>query len=230
MPHTVLIVDSNPAALTRTARVFRDAGYHVMTTASFESARWRLRAVPPDLLVTDVRLGDYNGIHLVIRGRSQDQGLPAIVTDVAVDRVLEADAATYGAVYMARPQDPHQLVGVARGLVENRPPRPSTGVARRWPRLAVPFEPLPAVFGDAPARVLDLSYGGLRLEVPELNDEAMRTRVLAITPPWFDGPLSVRAIWARRPSGDGAWWCGVEIDDAAPAIAERWRTLIDSLN
>lgn len=229
MPHTVLIVDSNPAALNRTAKVLRDAGYHVTATASFESAKWRLRTMPPDLLVTDVRLGEYNGIHLVIGGRTRDSELPAIVTDVARDRVLEHDATSQGALYLVKPVPAERLLGAARELVEKRRQRASTAVPRRWPRkpLAVP---LSATLGEREGQALDISHGGLRLQLDDLTEEEMAAQSVTLRVQWSDVLLRVRPVWARRPVNGGSWWCGVEIDPSDTRTLTAWRHFVDSMN
>jgi DNA-binding response OmpR family regulator len=231
MPHTVLIVDSNPAALTSTARVLREAGYHVTTAASFENAKWQLRAVPPDLLVADVRLGDYNGIHLVIRGRTTDADLPAIVTDSTADRVLEADAQTQGAVYLVKPFDTARLVGVARELVARRPPRASTELPRRWPRTVLEQGSPARLRGlDGADRwqasIVDVGYGGLRLQLDDVTDECMSARALEFSA--ADLAVPVRPVWARRPSEGGPWWCGVEVT-VRPSASWAWRRMVDKL-
>jgi DNA-binding response OmpR family regulator len=227
MPHTVLIVDSNPAALSDTASAFRDAGYHVTTTASFESAKWRLRTVPPDLLVTDVRLGDYNGIHLVIRGRTDDAGLQAIVTDTTRDRVLEADATTQGAIYLVKPFEAEKLVDVARELVERRPERASTKVPRSSPRhLIIP--PIGARLGADEGFVLDASYDGARLDLEEVTDDTMRARAPELV--LSSGVrISVRPVWARRSPAGGRWWIGVELDAVSAEDRAAWRGFVDSI-
>jgi DNA-binding response OmpR family regulator len=226
--HSVLIVDSDPAELNGTARLLTDAGYHVTTSDSFENARRCLKATPPDLLVADVRLGDYNGIHLVIRGRTHDAGLPAIVTDTSPDPAGEADATRQGAVYLPKPFAPRELLGVARDLVGDRPTRAATGVTRRWPRLLTSFEELPVKIGDAEARVLDISYRGLRLEVDDLSEDYMQAKGVAITSPWFQESLTVRPVWARRPPQGSAWWYGVELYGVSASTEQAWRLLVDT--
>ena len=64
-PPTVIIVEPDPRRLSMLtfslAAVASVAGY-----AGFQTARARLLAEPPELLVTNVRLREYNGIHLVM--------------------------------------------------------------------------------------------------------------------------------------------------------------------
>jgi len=64
-PPTVIIVEPDPRRLAMLtfslAAVATVTGY-----PDFQAARARLLAEPPELLVTNVRLREYNGIHLVM--------------------------------------------------------------------------------------------------------------------------------------------------------------------
>ncbi|HWC30900.1 MAG TPA: hypothetical protein VG845_12545, partial [Dehalococcoidia bacterium] len=73
-----------------------DCKLTVVTT--FAAARSRLRALP-DVLITEVRLADYNGLHLALY--AQADGIPTIVLGDA-DPVAEAQAAEFGATFMKR--------------------------------------------------------------------------------------------------------------------------------
>ena len=73
----------------------------------------------PDLLITDVRLDAYNGLHLVAMA---PRPIPAIVVTGFADPSIEADARRLGADYLVKPilvsaQDElgDQLVGVDGG-------------------------------------------------------------------------------------------------------------------
>ena len=46
------------------------SGFRVTVASNFQEARVRLGVRPPSLLLTEVRLGDYNGLHLVLRART----------------------------------------------------------------------------------------------------------------------------------------------------------------
>src|SRR2546428_12877048 len=105
--------------------------------SSFEEAKRRLALAEPDLLIADIRLGSYNGLHLVLRSRADFPKIAAIVTHVARDPVLEAQATAFNAVYLVKPLDPKELLNVVRGLLGDRPARSETTVPRRWPRKRV---------------------------------------------------------------------------------------------
>ena len=60
----------------------REAGYGVTATADFQEAKRLLDAHGPDLLIADVRLGPFNGLHLVIRTHFRYPVFRAILLDV----------------------------------------------------------------------------------------------------------------------------------------------------
>ncbi len=95
---TVLVVDSDLLALALTVGVLRQAGYVCTSVSSFSDARAHLADASPDLLITAVRLGGFNGLHLVLGRFFSDRSRRAIVTDVAHDPVLEREARRAGAV------------------------------------------------------------------------------------------------------------------------------------
>jgi DNA-binding response OmpR family regulator len=60
----------------------------------------------PDLLITDIRLDTYNGLHLVAMA---PRAIPAIVVTGFDDPTLEADARRLGADYFLKPVAPSVL-------------------------------------------------------------------------------------------------------------------------
>jgi DNA-binding NtrC family response regulator len=111
MPVRVLLVDANRDSGTE--QVLKSAGHLVTRAFGFEEAKRWLQFSPPDLLMTDVRLGAYNGLHLVLRARAQHPEMPAIVVDADHDPVLEREAGEAGATYVAKPFEAGSLVPIA---------------------------------------------------------------------------------------------------------------------
>ena len=73
----------------------RNAGFDADSVATFEEARPRLTPASPDVLVADVRLGEFNGLHLAIVGRELRPALMAIVVG-APDAVFAKEAERHG--------------------------------------------------------------------------------------------------------------------------------------
>lgn len=223
MPFRLLIVD--PASQSREAveRVLTGMGHFATTVSTFQEAKQRLVLAPPDLLVTTVKLGAYNGIQLVLRATA---GIKSLVIDDVYDPVLEREATSAGAVYLVRPIDDGSLVAVVERLLGGARAQPTSNVTRRWPRkhadMAVD------VTGGV-AKVIDVSYGGLRLELSGTPEDALLT-IAAVAIPSV-GVVAIHPVWARVAAGGvHHWWCGAEIADGDEQNADVWRRFVDSLH
>jgi DNA-binding NtrC family response regulator len=106
---TILVVEDDDDALTIMESILELAGYHVSTARSFEAAQPALLA-GPDLLITDIRLGAYNGLQLIMRGRAVNPRLRAIVVTAYDDEMLRREAEALGAVHMEKPLDLGRLL------------------------------------------------------------------------------------------------------------------------
>jgi CheY-like chemotaxis protein len=113
----VLIVDDDPATRTGLAALMRAAGYEPTAVGAFHEALHILRTAPPDLLITDVRLEEYNGLQLVINSPKR---VPAIVITGFTDPVLESDARREGAVYIVKPVNPGRLLDLVKTMLAGR--------------------------------------------------------------------------------------------------------------
>ena len=221
MAATILIVDDDRTTREGLAELLEGEGYVVRTAGGFEEAARVLRTAPPDLLIADVRLGPFNGLQLVI---SNPHPIPSIIITGFADPVLESDARRRGAEYILKPVSPPKLLS----LVEQKLASARTGftVPRRWERKLV-IGGLPATVGDAPARILDVSYGGVRFELP---GEADRTPPAALQITFPSAQVSVNAtlVWKSLVAGR-TWLCGAAVsDENVSSIA--WHGLVDALS
>ena len=107
---SILVVDSDPAELARTATVLESAGYRVIRAGGFSDARRRLDTAPPSLLLTGVQLGAYNGLHLILRSRATRPQMAAILTHHAFDPVLQCEAENNQAAFLLKPCTPAALL------------------------------------------------------------------------------------------------------------------------
>jgi len=94
MKPTALIVA--PTLSQRVVRYLARTGFDLRVVASFEAAKAEL-IEQPDLLVTEIRLAAYNGLHLALR--AQARGIRSIVIGDP-DLLFERDAERFGAVYL----------------------------------------------------------------------------------------------------------------------------------
>jgi len=118
---TILVVESDPRELSQTISTLQAAGYQVAGATRFEEAKRVLADAMPSLLIVGVRLGAYNGLHLIVRSRVDHPNLTAILTSDSLDPVLKAEAERQHAVYLLRPCADQDLLGlVARSLEASR--------------------------------------------------------------------------------------------------------------
>lgn len=77
---------------------------HVEGCRSFKSARALVDATPYDLIVTDARLCEYNGVHLVYLSKSAHPSSRAIVYDTDGDFGVASDVHQAGAFFEVAPR------------------------------------------------------------------------------------------------------------------------------
>jgi DNA-binding response OmpR family regulator len=118
MSHTqrVLIVDDEPGLLDGMTTALELGGREVVACRTFEDARQRLLTDDFDILLTDVRLGAYNGIQLAVIARAKNPDIGIIVFSGFDDPVLRAEAARVGAHYLVKPIGSEQLLDLMRTL------------------------------------------------------------------------------------------------------------------
>lgn len=218
MSHRILIVDDDEPTRTGLAMLLREAGYETVTASTVPDAIKLLTDVRPDLLLVDIRLDAYNGLHVVAM---RAEPIPAIVLTGFADAAIEADARHLGAEFLLKPVTPSMLTAlVDRLMVDAR-----TGIAqpRRWPRKAVTAD-VRVDIDDASARVLDVSYGGVCVEMRRGASDGPPGTFRMMIPP-ASTPVPVEVVWTRRRDAT-TWVCGGMIREDA---AERWRSVVDAI-
>jgi DNA-binding NtrC family response regulator len=99
----LLIVDDDVGLLDAMQRSLRDSLRTVVACDSFEKARQMLKDQSFDALITDVRLGAFNGLQLAVMARDLYPAMRLIVFSGFDDPVLRADAEQIGAAYLVKP-------------------------------------------------------------------------------------------------------------------------------
>jgi DNA-binding response OmpR family regulator len=112
----VTIVASNKRLGTRLGSWLSSRGYDVAVVKDFAAARRELDEHPPTVLVTELKLGEYNGLHLAVRTRARFPGTPAIVIGDGDHTGLDAEARQLGAQYLANPLNEHAFTEVVSSL------------------------------------------------------------------------------------------------------------------
>src|SRR4029453_16864695 len=125
-PHSVVVVDGNARDRTSTVTLLEAAGNRVHPARSFRAAKMLLAPECPDLLITDLRLGQYNGLHLVLRTRNTYPEMAALVTSRVADPVLEAEAARQHAQFILSPLSATQLLQAVASSLSSVSRKPAT--------------------------------------------------------------------------------------------------------
>ena len=99
----VLLVDDDRSLLRLVSQWLTGGGFSVVACDSFEHAREELASSPPDVLLTDLRLGAFNGLQLVILAKQQHEHTRTVVMSAFDDPTLREEAARCGASYVLKP-------------------------------------------------------------------------------------------------------------------------------
>ena len=91
-------MDDDRQVLKYLTEMLQEAGYDTVACERFQDAKALLATSRPDLLLTDVRLGAYNGLQLGIYARDHHPGLP----DHRAHRLRGPDAARRSRIARAR--------------------------------------------------------------------------------------------------------------------------------
>jgi len=107
----VLIVDDEEEILRTIERYFSFFEGITLTTAnSFEAAKQAINNESPNIVITDVNLGDGNGLDLIAIAQKYTKSTQVIVVTGASDTERVVDALELGAVdYIKKPLDLEEL-------------------------------------------------------------------------------------------------------------------------
>jgi DNA-binding response OmpR family regulator len=213
----VLVVGVEGTTASERLDALKRAGYVVRLVPGFLEARRVLAEVEPQAIVTDVHLGDYNGLHLVAIAQVEHPRTTCLVVGPR-DSALQAESYHLGARYLVEPVAADRLVAVLSELVAH--PRPQ----RRWPRKR-PARELATYVSGVAARIVDVSYGGAGIEFFGADIPA---EALELTLPATGLAVPVERVWAKRPGHAQPMACGLALRRDS-AVDARWRSFVDSL-
>jgi DNA-binding response OmpR family regulator len=220
LPYRILVLDDDEHALEGFVELLREAGYNVTGASTFDSAKRLLGLEPFDLLITDVRLRGFNGLHLVMQVRAEYPDTEVIIISGYDEPLIELEASRHNAVFVRKPVMPAEfLKTVAAGLAHVRR-------QRRWPRKRV-VGGFRVTAAGKPAAVVDVCYGGLRLEIASASS----------LPSTFDVEvagiglqLPVQPVWSYPSADSQSVVCGAALASDSTPAARTWRAIVDRLS
>jgi len=220
LQYRILVLDDDENALSGIVELLCDAEYHVTGATTYEAAQHLLAAQSYDLFITDVRLRGYNGLNLVMKSRTEYPDMAVIIISGYEEPLMELEASRYHAVFVGKPLRPSVfLQTVAESL---------SGVRRerRWPRKRV-VGGFRVTAAGKPAAVVDVSYGGLRLQVPTGTE---LTKSFPVELAGIGLQFEVQAVWSCPSDNSNYTLCGAAIEMNQGAAANTWRAIVDRLS
>ena len=116
-----LVVDDYAEVADVLSTALQEHGFKVTTATDFEEARTQLLSGDFDLLVTDVRLGPFNGLQLAVIARTKSATMRIVVMSGYDDVVLKAEALAVNAAYLVKPVHPEHLITTLQPVPEPDP-------------------------------------------------------------------------------------------------------------
>jgi two-component system response regulator HydG len=121
-PATILVVDDQESAREFLGRYLEDVGYRTLLADSVEAALRALQAESVDLVITDLRMPEIDGVEGLRRMRSIEPQLPVIVLTAFATVETAVQAMKLGAFdYVRKPFEAEEMeIIVARALEHRR--------------------------------------------------------------------------------------------------------------
>ena len=129
-PLTAIVVEPTLVDIWFAVSGLANSGFHITVAESFQEAKALIDKQPPAVLITDVRLREYNGLHLVLRGKAARPDMAAIVVTTVADPVLQAEAERMNATFILKPTTRQEFLAAVyrtlfRSAEDAAPIRPS---------------------------------------------------------------------------------------------------------
>lgn len=215
----ILVLDDDEHTLAGIVELLRDAEYLVTAAATYDAAKRLLNLGTYDLLIADIRLRAFNGLHLIRQSHSEHPEMGLMIITGYDEPMMEVEAGRYGAEFVRKPIRPAAfLEAVGRALHSVRR-------KRRWPRKRI-IGGFRVTADGKPAAVVDVCYGGLRLEIPAGQQ----------LPASFDVEvagiglhLQVEPVWTHPSEDADAVVCGAALASDSTPAARTWRAIVDRL-
>ena len=220
LPYRILVLDDDEHALSGIVEILQVAGHDVTGAATYEAAKGLLADSPFDLLISDVRLRSFNGLHLVMQTRTDHPETAIIIITGYDDPLIDLEAHRYHADLVRKPIRPEEFTERVNETLRR------VRRQRRWPRKRV-VGGFRVTIKGRPAAVVDVSYDGLRLVLPDAER----------LPPVFDVEvagiglhLEVEPVWLQPSAQQKGAVCGATLAEEHTPSARTWRAIVDRLN
>ena len=220
-PWGILVVDDDLATLRPLLDLLRSSGYSAAGALHLDTAASLVRAIPFDLMIAGVRPRSEGTMDLIRLAREQQPGMAIIAMTAFPDGGVEQECSRLGVTYLLKPLNLSPFLKIVAEKVSDLSRR------RRWARKHI-LGGFAARIGDAQAKVVDMSYGGLRLETPMPLESAVPTPV-EVTLLSFGLSVNATLVWSRSFHTPGPWMCGAALQETDESTTRAWRVVVDAL-
>ena len=114
----LLVQPAKKRDLLSARALFESEGFRVVSASSFDEAKQLIQTDTPDVLVTELKLGADNGLHLVLRTRLAHPQIMAIVMSHFADAALAEEAARQNATFLVRPFGSKELLNAVNRALD----------------------------------------------------------------------------------------------------------------
>ena len=214
----ILVADENQPSLTAAVTALKRHDYVVAGAATPEEAQWWIRGWPIDLVVTSPRFGSQSGLQLILNARTIQPEIVGLIAGMG-EEPDDSDLRRHGVYWASISEDSADLLAHVSACLGSMTRR------QRWPRKEL-TSPLGIRVGTTPGRVMDVSYGGLKFELPE--ESCVLRSPIVIDFPRADFTLQADVIWSARREEGRTCVFGVAIKHH-PLAPTEWRAFVDRL-
>ena len=220
-PWGILVVEDDLGTLRPLLELLRSTGYSAAGALSFDTASGLVRAIPFDLMIAGVKPGADTSLDLIRLAREQQPGMAVIAMTATPDPVVERECTRIGATCLLRPVELPPFLSIVAEKVSDLSRR------RRWARKNIVGGFAASVAGHK-AKVVDMSYGGFRLEMPAPLETPPPAPV-EVTLLSFGLSVNATVVWSRNFNTPGPWLSGAALRDTDESTARAWRVVVDAL-
>ncbi len=218
-PWGILVVDDDLGTLRPVLELLRNSGYNAAGAVQPDNAIALIRAVRFDVMIAGVRPQSGRSLDLIRLAREQQPAMGVIAVTAFPDNAVEQECVRLGAWYLLKPLNLAPFLRIVErvGDLSRR---------RRWTRKHV-VGGLVADVGDVRARVVDVSYGGFRLEMPRPLDSMPTPFTVRL--PSLDLEVNATLVWTRPSESPGPWIYGAALRETDETANRAWRGAVDAL-
>ena len=120
-PPSVLIVDDETGILETLSILLKNEGFSPVVAHGGRAGLERIQALDPDIILTDVRMPNVNGIEILTAARAKDPDMPVILMTAQADLRSAIQAVNSGAFYyIQKPFVNDDILAILRRAAEHR--------------------------------------------------------------------------------------------------------------